>query len=30
MATEIEELPAGVAEDTLGLGFGWEAGKHKG
>ena len=30
MATEIEELPAGIAEDTLGLGFGWEAGKHKG
>ena len=30
MATEIEELPAGIAEDKLGLGFGWEAGKHKG
>ena len=30
MATEIEELPAGVAEDTLGATFGWEAGKHAG
>jgi uncharacterized peroxidase-related enzyme len=30
MATEIEELPAGVAEDTLGASFGWEAGKHAG
>ena len=30
MATEIEELPAGVAKDTLGQSFGWEAGKHTG
>lgn len=30
MATEIEELPAGVAQDTLGDSFGWEAGKHAG
>ena len=30
MATEIEELPAGVAQDTLGERFGWEAGKHSG
>ena len=30
MATEIEELPAGVAQDTLGDSFGWEAGKHVG
>jgi uncharacterized peroxidase-related enzyme len=28
MATEIEELPAGVAQATLGESFGWEAGKH--
>jgi uncharacterized peroxidase-related enzyme len=30
MATEIEELPAGVAQDTLGESFGWEVGKHSG
>jgi uncharacterized peroxidase-related enzyme len=30
MATEIEELPAAVAKDTLGDSFGWEAGKHAG
>ena len=30
MATEIEELPAAVAKDTLGDSFGWEAGKHVG
>lgn len=30
MATEIEELPAGVAQDTLRDSFGWEAGKHSG
>jgi len=30
MATELEELPAGVAQDTLGNSFGWEAGKHAG
>ena len=28
MATELEELPADVAKDTLGESFGWEAGKH--
>lgn len=28
MATEIESLPADVAESTLGQSFGWEAGKH--
>ena len=28
MATELEELPAVVAKDTLGDSFGWEAGKH--
>ena len=28
MATELEELPATVASDTIGQGFGWEAGKH--
>ncbi len=30
MATELEELPAEVAKDTIGDGFGWEAGKHVG
>jgi uncharacterized peroxidase-related enzyme len=30
MATELEELPAVVAKDTLGQSFGWEAGKHTG
>ena len=30
MATELEELPAGVAEATLGQSFGWEVGKHAG
>lgn len=30
MATELEELPADVAKDTLGGSFGWEAGKHSG
>ena len=30
MATELEELPAGVAKDTLGDSFGWEIGKHAG
>ena len=29
MATELEELPAQVASDTIGGGFGWEAGKHE-
>lgn len=29
MATELEELPADVAKETLGDSFGWEAGKHK-
>jgi len=29
MATELEELPAQVADDTIGESFGWEAGKHK-
>ena len=28
MATEIEELPAQVADATIGQSFGWEAGKH--
>lgn len=28
MATELEELPANVAESMLGNTFGWEAGKH--
>jgi len=28
MATELEELPADVAKETLGETFGWEAGKH--
>ena len=30
MATELEELPAEVAKDTIGDSFGWEAGKHVG
>jgi uncharacterized peroxidase-related enzyme len=30
MATELEELPAGVAKATLGQSFGWEVGKHAG
>jgi uncharacterized peroxidase-related enzyme len=30
MATELEQLPADVAKDTLGQSFGWEAGKHAG
>ena len=30
MATELEELPADVAKDTLGDSFGWEVGKHTG
>lgn len=30
MATELEELPADVAKDTLGESFGWETGKHSG
>jgi len=30
MATEIEELPADVAEATLGASFDWQAGKHAG
>ena len=30
MATELEELPADVAKDTLGRSFGWEVGKHTG
>jgi len=29
MATELEELPAQVASDTIGSSFGWEAGKHE-
>ncbi len=28
MATELEELPAVIAEETLAGSFGWEAGKH--
>jgi len=28
MATELEELPAEVAQQTIGEEFGWEAGKH--
>ncbi|MGI9204612.1 MAG: carboxymuconolactone decarboxylase family protein [Woeseiaceae bacterium] len=30
MATELEELPAEVAKQTIGDEFGWEAGKHSG
>ena len=30
MATELEELPADAAKDTLGRSFGWEVGKHTG
>lgn len=30
MATELEALPADVAQSTLGAGFGWQAGKHAG
>lgn len=30
MATELEELPAEVAKQTIGNEFGWEAGKHSG
>ncbi len=30
MATELEELPAEVAKQTIGDKFGWEAGKHSG
>ncbi len=30
MATELEELPADVAKDTLGESFGWDVGKHAG
>ncbi len=29
MATELEELPADVAKETLGVSFGWEPGKHE-
>jgi|TARA_B100001094_G_scaffold305143_1_gene334734 uncharacterized peroxidase-related enzyme len=29
MATEIEELPAVVAKDTIGQSFNWDVGKHK-
>lgn len=29
MATEIEALPAQVADDLIGDAFGWEAGKHQ-
>lgn len=29
MATELEELPAQVADEVIGGTFGWEAGKHK-
>lgn len=28
MATELEELPANVAAETIGSEFGWEVGKH--
>lgn len=28
MATELEQLPADVAKDTLGQSFGWEVGEH--
>ncbi len=30
MATELESLPAAVAEETLGQGYGWQIGKHAG
>jgi uncharacterized peroxidase-related enzyme len=30
MATELEELPANVAKETIGGAYGWEAGKHVG
>ncbi len=30
MATEIEQLPAQVAQSTIGRSSGWEAGKHQG
>ena len=30
MATELETLPAEVADATIGQSFGWEAGKHAG
>jgi AhpD family alkylhydroperoxidase len=30
MATELEALPADVAQNTLAQSFGWEAGKHTG
>lgn len=30
MATELEELPAEIAKQTIGDEFGWEAGKHSG
>jgi hypothetical protein len=30
MATELEELPANVATETIGSEFGWDAGKHVG
>ena len=29
MATEIEELPASVAKETIGQSFNWDVGKHK-
>jgi alkylhydroperoxidase family enzyme len=29
MATELEELPAQVARDTIGTTTGWDAGKHQ-
>lgn len=30
MATELEELPAHVASETIGESFGWQVGKHTG
>lgn len=30
MATELEELPANVASETIGESFGWQVGKHTG
>ena len=29
MATELEELPAEVAKETIGKTFNWETGKHQ-
>ena len=29
MATELEELPAAIAQETIGKTFNWEVGKHQ-